>query len=333
METHDVIVVGGGPAGSSCAAELVRGGADVLVLDRETFPRLKLCAGWVTPDVLQSLALAPADYPHRFLTFDHLRVDVRGVRFRLGTVQHSIRRYEFDAFLLERSRAPVARHNVREIRRDGGGYVVDDVYRCRYLVGAGGTRCPVHRTFFQAASPRAKGLQIATLEHEFEYQWTDPSCHLWFFDQGLPGYSWYVPKGDGWVNCGVGAMAEKLKASDGDLRSHWNHLLDVLDRAGLVRGVRPQAKGYSYFLRGDVGRVRVDDAFVCGDSVGLATVDLGEGIGPAIRSGQLAARAILDGSEYSLRGVAAYSPVKPWLARGLDRWRRWREDRAVSHAA
>ncbi len=56
MTTHDVIVIGGGPAGSAAAARLKRGGADVLVLDKETFPRLKLCAGWITPEVVRDLA-------------------------------------------------------------------------------------------------------------------------------------------------------------------------------------------------------------------------------------------------------------------------------------
>ena len=45
MQTHDVIEMGGGPGGSSSARRLVQGGADMLVLDYEAFPRLKLCGG------------------------------------------------------------------------------------------------------------------------------------------------------------------------------------------------------------------------------------------------------------------------------------------------
>ncbi len=45
MRTCDVLIVGGGPAGSSAAWKLKQAGADVLVLDKERFPRLKLCAG------------------------------------------------------------------------------------------------------------------------------------------------------------------------------------------------------------------------------------------------------------------------------------------------
>ena len=70
MISVDTIVVGGGPAGSSCAWRLRRHGVECLVLDRAEFPRPKLCAGWVTPNVLRDLELQPGEYPLSFLTFD-----------------------------------------------------------------------------------------------------------------------------------------------------------------------------------------------------------------------------------------------------------------------
>src|SRR6185312_16091608 len=146
VKTRDVVIVGGGPAGSTAAWKLKRAGADVLVLDKERFPRLKLCAGWITPEVVRDLALDIKAYPHRFLTFDKLHIHVKGLHLPVRCVQHSISRVEFDAWLLERSGAPVVEHTVRSIREQDGTYIVDDAFRCRYLIGAGGTRCPVYRT-------------------------------------------------------------------------------------------------------------------------------------------------------------------------------------------
>lgn len=303
MRSTDAIVVGGGPAGSTCAWKLREAGLDVLVLDRARFPRTKLCAGWITPEVLDDLELDPADYPRRFMTFDRLYLNWNGLTAKPKSEQHSIRRFEFDDFLLKRAGVPVLQHKVSEIHRDGGDFVIDEQFRARHLVGAGGTACPVYRRFFSAHNPRASALQTATYEHEFAYDWQDPRCHLWFFDDGLPGYAWYVPKADGYLNVGLGGMAGKLKRKGGHLREYWQRFTDRLRRKGLVRYDHYHPKGYSYYLRGDVDVVSDNGAYIVGDAVGLATRDLCEGIGPAVKSGLLAARAIATGADYSLERI------------------------------
>jgi flavin-dependent dehydrogenase len=317
VRSCEVLIVGGGPAGSSAARRLKQAGVDVLVLDKERFPRLKLCAGWITPDVVSDLDMNIESYPHRFLTFEKLHIHVKGLHLRVPCVQHSIRRFEFDAWLLEQSGAPVVEHTVRNIRREAGSYVIDDAFSARYLIGAGGTRCPVYRTFFRDQNPREIELQTVTLEHEIEYDWQDPDCHLWFFDNGLPGYSWYVPKEDGWLNVGIGGMAERIKRSDRDIKEHWSLFTNMLGRK-LATGASYDPTGYSYFLRGKVEVPRIEDAFITGDAAGLATRDMCEGIGPAIRSGFRAADAILAGTTYSLEGVTGASLGGGLASRMLD---------------
>jgi len=308
LQTHEVIIIGGGPAGSSCAWQLRRNGVDCLVLDRQTFPRPKLCAGWITPEVVQDLELDLADYPQGLVTFNRLHVKLWRLGFKLNTVQHSIRRYEFDAWLLARSEAPVQTHHARHIRYENGEYIVDERYRCRYLVGAGGTQCPVYRDLFREANPRAKTLQAVTLEEEFPYDWQDPDCHLWFFNQGLPGYSWYVPKENGYINVGVGGMAHKLKRREDDIKNHWSRFNRMLERKGLIKNHTYQPGGYSYYLRSGVEVGQLNKAFVVGDAAGLATRDLCEGIGPAVKSGLLVADVITGKAPaYSLSEVAKYS--------------------------
>ena len=309
MRTADAIVVGGGPAGSTCAWKLREAGLDVLVLDKASFPRTKLCAGWVTPEALHDLELDPGDYPHSFMTFDALNLPVSFLGIAPKTRQHSIRRYEFDDFLLRRAGTEVVLHKVKSIREDGGDFVIDDAFRCRYLVGAGGTACPVYRNLFHDDKPRAGSLQIATLEQEFAYDWQDPACHLWFFDGGLPGYAWYVPKANGYINVGLGAIAERLKAKGGHLRDHWQSLTLKLKDRGLVRYDDYRPTGYSYYLYGDVDKVRIGNAFLVGDAAGLATRDMGEGIGPAVASGLRAARAIIDGTPFSLADIDEFSEL------------------------
>jgi flavin-dependent dehydrogenase len=328
VQTCDVIVVGGGPAGASAARRLKAGGADVLVLDKETFPRLKLCAGWITPQVVADTGLDPATYPARFLSFRRLHFHYLGMRIPVPCVQHSIRRYEFDEWLLRESQAPVITHTVRDIRRDGADYVLDDRFRCRYLIGAGGTACPVYRALFRTSLPRVRALQTVTLELEFAHAWQDPDCHLWFFEGGLPGYSWYVPKARGWLNVGIGGMALRLKQRDEDIRQHWRSFAAGLQsRFDVVLPEEPT--GYSYYLRGPVSPARLDNAMLTGDAAGLATRDLCEGIGPAIRSGLRAADAVLQGATHSLEDVTGDSLGGGWISRLVD----WGFTRGAGRAA
>lgn len=318
MRSAEVIVVGGGPAGSAAAQRLQQAGVDVLVLDKASFPRTKLCAGWITPEVVSELQLDIGAYPHRFLSFRRLHFHLKGLRLPVPCLQHSIRRYEFDAWLLERAGAPVLEHTVKNIRRDGEHYVLDEAFRCRYLIGAGGTSCPVYRGLFRDRMARVRALQTVTLELEFPFEWRDPDCHLWFFEHGLPGYSWYVPKARGWLNVGVGGMAVRLKQRGEDLRMHWQHLaIKLQSRFGI--NLPDDPSGYSYYLRGPIAMGRLDNAFLTGDAAGLATRDLCEGIGPAIRSGQRAAEAIIRPCAYTLAGVTGDS-----LGGGLiSRWMDW----------
>lgn len=186
-------------------------------------------------------------------------------------------------------------------------------------MGAGGTLCPVYRNIFRDQNPKRK-RKIATLEKELQCDFQEPGIHAWFFENDLPGYSWYVPKNDGYLNVGIGANPYLLKKRGLNLRGLWDRFLAGLVEKGFIRREVAQTikpGGWSYFLRDRAISVSCDNAFIVGDSAGLATVDLGEGIGPAVKSGVLAARAIITGTEYSLDGIDSYSfPGIPQDLRG-----------------
>jgi flavin-dependent dehydrogenase len=213
---------------------------------------------------------------------------------------------EFDAWLLERSGAPVVRHAVKSVRRDGGLYVLDDQFSCRYLVGAGGTTCPVRRALFP--EKRQKFKQIATLEKEFEYPARQDTCQLYFFQRGLIGYAWYVPKGNGFVNIGIGGKSNYFKRSGTNIHDHFRQFLGDLVAQGRLDAATAgglKETGHPYFLFSHDGAVKHEQCFLIGDSAGLASVDLGEGIGPAVSW----ARRIT-GKRPSPRSASAASPKR-----------------------
>jgi flavin-dependent dehydrogenase len=100
-----------GLAGSSCATLLRAAGLDVVVMDRQTFPRDKVCAGWITPAVIQTLQLDVDDYrSSRVLQpITGFVTGMEGRRPRVidygRVVSYGIRRCEFDHYLLKRSGA------------------------------------------------------------------------------------------------------------------------------------------------------------------------------------------------------------------------------------
>jgi flavin-dependent dehydrogenase len=310
MILSEVIIVGGGPAGSTCAWKLKQSGVECTVLDKRSFPRTKLCAGWITPQVIENLELDTKQYPHSLTPFKKLHFHIFGKRLGIKTRQYAIRRSEFDSWLLERAGVPVHHHEVHSITRDGNDYIIDDAYRCRHLVGAGGTHCPVYRAFFTDEHPRAEDSLIVSMEEEFVRDFQDDRCHLWFFENKLPGYSWYVPKQNGFVNIGIGGMASTLKKRGKTIRDHWNLFVEKLRELSLVNDRSFDPRGHTYYLRQKNTVGQRERCYIVGDAAGLATKDMGEGIGPAVQSGILAANCIAHGTDYSLKSIPTYSLPK-----------------------
>lgn len=307
MIQKDVLIVGGGPAGAACAWRLQQSGLDCLILDKASFPRYKLCAGWVNPSLFRSLEITPDAYPHVLTRYSTFIFSIKGVKIHLKTQQYAIRRWEFDEWLLKRSGVESVVHQVENIELDGDGYIIDDQYRAKFLVGAGGTHCPIRRSLFASQTPlHTKGLIIAK-EEEFQYPLKDDRCHVWFFDDGLSGYGWYFPKADGHLNVGIGGTAAGLKAKGQTLNQHWERFIHQLDEQGLVTGHDFAPMGSSYYLRSGSLEPRRGNAFLVGDALGMATLDMGEGITPSVQSGLLAAEAIATGKPYTPHRIPRYS--------------------------
>lgn len=307
MKTFDAAVVGAGPAGTACAGELKRLGVDTVLLDKADFPRNKLCAGWITPEVIKDLNLDVEDYPGGMTEFNRIKFHVHGVCIPVMTRQYSIQRFEFDNWLLSRVKSLFCRHKVTNITEKNNRYIIDDKFCARYIIGAGGTHCPVYRALFSTSSPRNRKTLIITMEKEYHTEFTEKDCHLWFFDHRLPGYSWYVPKAGGYLNIGTGGKALPMNRKGQHIHDHFEALVKKLLKKGWISTPPSHVKGYAYHLRNSDVRPCMGNAYLTGDAAGLATRDMGEGIGPAVKSGILAARSIALGQPYTLKKIKQYS--------------------------
>ena len=316
MESCDVLIVGGGPAGSTLAWKLKRAGLDVLILDKKTFPRDKTCAGWVTPAVLETLQLDHADYRQaRVLqpirSFMTGTIGDRPVSTRYDEiVSYGIRRYEFDDYLLKRCGARLALGEpFKSLGREGDGWVVNDKIRAPLVVGAGGHFCPVAR--YLGANLGADERIVAAQEIEFEMSAAQrASCAVaedrpeLYFCEDLKGYGWVFRKGN-YLNIGLGyednhKLGERVSAFCNTL----------IQQGRIPADIPTKFHGHAYLLYPLAPRRLVDDGLLLiGDAAGLAYAQSGEGIRPAIESAIFAADTIL-----AARGDFRRAQLEPYVA-------------------
>lgn len=315
METCDVLIIGGGPAGSTCARELTRAGYNVTILDKQTFPRDKVCAGWVTPAVMQSLNVDLDDYAQNntlqpITAFRTSRIGDNDIYTRYGdVVSYGIRRREFDDYLLRRSGANLRLgEKLQSIEEDNGEWIINGEIRTPLVVGAGGHYCPVAR--YMGAKLGASELPVAAQEIEFALSPeqlnecpVDAETPELFFTPDLKGYGWIFRKGD-YLNIGLGRQDNRK------LSSHVEDFVKQLQKQGRVPADLPEKfNGHAYLLYPDAPRkIVADRMFLIGDAAGLAYPQSGEGIRPAIESGMLAAQTIINANRnYSEQELGKYA--------------------------
>lgn len=315
----DVLIVGGGPAGSTCARVLKSAGLDVLILDKSEFPRDKVCAGWITPQVVEELDLDVEDY-RRNRVFQPIDSFITGMGEQANAavnydkvVSYGIRRCEFDHYLLERSGARLrlgeAWKSMERQADDGrsGRWLVNGEISAALVIGAGGHFCPVARLLGAHVGKEERAISAQEIEFEMN---ESQAAHcavsgarpeLYFCDD-LKGYGWCFRKGD-YLNVGLG------REGNHRLADHVQTFARSLAAQGRIPADLPgKFKGHAYLLYAHASRPVVGDGvLIIGDAAGLAYTQSGEGIRPAIESGLMAAASVLAmNGDYRAEGLSHY---------------------------
>jgi flavin-dependent dehydrogenase len=275
-----------------------------LLLDAAVFPRVKICAGWVTHEALADVEVDPAKYPHTIQAFTTCRFEFEGARHETRwrrPASYGILRREFDHYLLDRARAAGA--DVREgarvtaVTREGGAIRVESergVFTAPIVVGAGGHRCPVAKALGEVSELEevviAQESETRLPPDRLEALRTFMDAPELYVERDLKGYGWYFPKEDV-LNIGIGVVS----GPGADLLRRRDALVAALHASGHLPPDLPiePFRGHAYVVRRRAPRRLAGDRFcLVGDAAGLARDLSGEGIGPAIRSGLLAAAAV-----------------------------------------
>ncbi|MFH1825686.1 MAG: geranylgeranyl reductase family protein [bacterium] len=296
MKNYDVIVVGAGPAGSATAYYLAKAGKKVLLLEKFRLPRFKPCAGGISAKFLETL---PFDVQKA------VQATVTKVRYLYNLADQfeaplaspiiMLNRQKFDHLLVEEAiKQGVCLFDkviISDIKiSDQKVTVITDKgeFTAPYLVGADGVHSQVARSANLCQDRKigsAIELEIPNSDH-------DPSIAYFGFGQVAGGYAWIFPKTT-YLSVGIGGKGSSLIKQE---LERWlkHHNLSA-------EGLRWYAHPLPLLKPGErIARGRV---ILVGDAAGLVDPLTGEGIRYAIRSGQIAASAMINGDvkSYSRR--------------------------------
>lgn len=262
---REVVIVGAGPAGATAAMALAELGHDVLMIDRQAFPRDKACGDGIPSgafEIMYDFGMREKVEQAGFYPIERLRiVSPRGHIFeaplgvgpKYGARSHVVPRIQFDALLQEhaismgaefcqaRVEGPLmenGRVSGVQVRVNGS---VKDI-RAKIVLAADGVTSTIaravrpdeHQDLHRAVALRAYIDDIETLPHQVEF-------HL--YEGILPGYAWIFPLGEHQANIGLGMRLDKFRALKGNLKEMMKVFLNIpmvkgrLKHGGRLTGV------------------------------------------------------------------------------------------------
>lgn len=322
--TFDVIIVGGGPAGSSAGAVLAKSGAAALILDKRRFPREKLCAGlltWKTMDALERIFGATAESLCESGVVNHKSSGYR-IRFRERILVegdmfypfHFTRRCDLDAFLLAKAAeagAVIATgERVEQVDALRGVVVTASgrTFKAGRIIGADGAMSAVRAGF--PIDPRAwranLGTGVEVMLHKDDPR-LGPHIHEDLKASFPTVYAGFIPAGYAWVFphrdrlvLGLGSLN---RAGAGRFRHAFTGFLRFL---GLPESLDGELRGHPLPYGNYIARPAYGRALLAGDAAGYVETLFGEGIYYALRSGELAGAAVAGSLRTGVDPLGAY---------------------------
>ena len=312
MRSVDVVVVGAGPAGTAAAITAARAGLEVMVVDKATFPRDKICGDGLTTGALrhlEHLGLDPADVASWTTAQDCWIRSPSGRTTRFSLPQHDgqyaavATRRDLDAALVDLARKAGADvldgHAVTAARELADSVELDvegiGTVRARWAIGADGMWSPL-RKLLGVAAEGYRGEWHAFRQYVSNVgPVAARDLYVSFEADLVPGYFWSFPLPDGRANIGFGIQRGGAHSTR-DMKHLWPALLDRLHiRAVLGPDVTPDEPHRAWPIPARVDSLRpvTRRTLFVGDAVAACDVLTGEGIGQALVTGIRAAEGVV----------------------------------------
>jgi geranylgeranyl reductase family protein len=323
----DLIIVGAGPAGSSAARSAAKAGLDVLVLEKEAFPRYKPCGGALSDRAISLLDFPlPEELCERTITGARVHFHNNAIESHKGSLLSTlVTRSKFDNFLLQK--AQEAGCNLVTQKVEGYQAKEDHVevrtkrkkYKSQFFIISSGCQSRLKDDVQGRAARDQCGVSIVTEigEDDKKIEERLHSSLDFYLDVAETGYGWIFPH-KGYYSVGIGGQASRL----GNPK---RTMLNFLNRLGFQG--KCKLHGHMIPMGGFNRRIGEDRILLAGDSAGFVDPFTGEGIYYAIRSGQIAAQTILNQDPAEVAGIYEENCRKDfgeelsyalWIAQNLD---------------
>ncbi len=345
LETS-VIIIGAGPAGAGTSFFLSKYGIPHIVIDKEIFPRDKVCGDACSGKTALVINRANPEWLTEILGDEGSFLPSWGIKFVAPNGKHldipfnpkrtpeskapgfTVPRLTLDNFLFQKMASPQCTiyqdAKVTSIKNTGNGVTVQMTHKgtnytvtAPIIIGADGDKSIVRKQYLsEHTAPKTSAVGLRAYYEGVTGMHSENFIELHFLPEMLPGYLWIFPLPNGVANVGVGILSETIRKKKINLREQMLYAIknnpQIAPRFANAT-LNDKIQGWGLPLGMERQPLSGDNFMLTGDAACLIDPFSGEGIGNALYSGMLAAAAIqqaIEQKNYSAAFLkAAYDDV------------------------